>query len=192
MFVDNGNKDKSFAFIVLVYKHTHRHMDICREIHIAVKRTNVFTFISLNQFSSVKQNVHTVVKQNVLIMTCLNKARLCKICTGSESHVVSLDNLLINHVITVTTKWLQIKQSKEINQTLWVSILLLLWTNFIQGWHSVETVMLRHEEDVEHHREKTKTKLRGITKYQPPLIWDETHTLQLVPTISLFNIQYDP
>lgn len=43
---------------------------------------------------------------------------------------------------------------------------------------SVETVVLSHEEDVEHHGENTQTELGGIAKYKHPLVWGEKHSCQ--------------
>lgn len=51
----------------------------------------------------------------------------------------------------------------------------LVWKSVIACRCSVQTIVLKHEEDVKHHREQTKAKLCGITKYQPPFIWRETH-----------------
>lgn len=51
----------------------------------------------------------------------------------------------------------------------------LVWKSVIVCRLSVQTIVLKHEEDVKHHREQTKAKLCGITKYQPPFIWRETH-----------------
>lgn len=75
--------------------------------------------------------------------------------------------------------------SWQVTQIIWIlpftcthlqaSFSRLVWKSVIVCRLSVQTIVLKHEEDVKHHREQSKAKLCGITKYQPPFIWRETH-----------------
>lgn len=132
-----------------------------------IEFNKVFTLTSLNHFFSFTFHQpkfsYSIVKQNVLMVTYLTK-NTHWITWFGEPH-----NIWLNMKMTTTMSsawiicWLigwQLRESGFVLPcdcfigTHWqASVFLLLWNSFVLCWLSVETVVLNHEEDVEHHRE---------------------------------------